>query len=161
MVYSLKRQLDSEKSKVRKLMTEKLGSEVDNIEMQEFFKSCVEEVKKDIQTRNMHHTRLEITPGRSNRRLGSAPEGIKRSPELSAFTNTDKKKAVELWLSNADLLEQLAEFMFPKKIKAELYKPAQDLIRRSNERAREDSPSHIILKKKRANHISYKPYINK
>ena len=84
-----------------KLKREKVLFRQDKNDLEEFFLQCIEEVRKDIMKRRA------IT---HNQTMKHATKQNK----LEEFTSTDKRKVIELLLSNESVLCFLYEKLFPK-----------------------------------------------
>jgi len=160
----LKKQLEQEKLKVRKLIAEKVESQNENNELKEFLLNAISEVKKEILLRSGVRSLSPPAPGS---RKNSTQEKIDVNftmPTLSAFTNTDKKRAMELLFTNENFVNRLTEQMFPKVKKTLENKPVKFLIRRGSQLTPEGlrnltaSPSARKVFGKKMNYISYKPY---
>ena len=98
VIISLKRQLDAERNKLRKLVAQQVSERAQSIELREFFITCIEEVKKDIMVRggvrsNSQIEDIDDAPCIVVRKPALYPflDSPKAKPTLSAFTPTDKR----------------------------------------------------------------------
>ena len=112
----VKQQLANERKKGIDLKTEKTNFYVRRNQLEELFLSCVEETRKDIERRKA------VTLARSNSiasglhknsRKGSQ-ENIAQAVKDEHFTASDKRKVLELLLSNENVLLFLYEKLFPR-----------------------------------------------
>lgn len=80
-------------------------------ELEEFFLGCIEEVRKDILKRRMRSFSYQSKSNRILPRTGS--ERFFKSKEadvrLNNFTDTDKRKVIEMMISNERVLMFLYE----------------------------------------------------
>jgi len=113
----LKNQIDQEKKNARSLRADKVNFMMQRNELEEFFLQCIEEVRKDIVKRKS----LNQATQKKNM-LWSASRGslAKESTDdelpnakLEHFTATDKRKVIELLMSNENVLLFLYEKLFP------------------------------------------------
>ena len=86
-------------------------------ELKEFFLACIEEVRKDILKRRMRSFSYQSKSNRILPKVGS--ERFFKSKEadvrLNNFTETDKKKVIEMMISNERVLTFLYDQLFPQK----------------------------------------------
>ena len=110
----LNQQMDVMKKSIRKLKKEKVNQYSERNELEEFFLSCIDEVRKEILKRRA------IFSKRSQKHLTKASlqmiEGQAASKvNLTDFTSTDRRKVIELRLSNESVLMFLYDKLFPRK----------------------------------------------
>lgn len=100
MVGKLKRQIDSEKKKLRSLRTAYTQEVAARTELQNFFKKCVEDARQDM----ARNKKTSKTSGRPLD-IGSVP--------LEELTAEDRARLIENWLSQDQVIYTLYEKMFP------------------------------------------------
>jgi len=113
----LKVQLEKEKLESRDLKTEKTNFYSRRNQLEELFLNCVEETRKDIERRKA------VTLARNNNFNSHLHKGSKKHDDSletaiknENFTATDKRKVLELLLSNENVLLFLYEKLFPRPI---------------------------------------------
>ena len=85
-------------------------------ELEEFFLQCIEEVRKDIVKRKSlaaaQKKNVLRSASRGSLAKGSVDDDLP-SAKLDQFTATDKRKVIELLMSNENVLLFLYEKLFP------------------------------------------------
>eukprot|EP00347_Sterkiella_histriomuscorum_P002600 403367516 len=121
----LKNQIDSEKKNARSLRAEKVNFMMQRNELEEFFLQCIEEVRKDIVKRKSITTAGYSTTKKNLKRSTSTASMTKtgtqayqeeqniQNAKLDQYTATDKRKVIELLMSNENVLLFLYEKLFP------------------------------------------------
>ena len=116
----LKNQNDVEKKQMRSLRAEKVNFMAQRNELEEFFLQCIEEVRKDIIKRKSITQQSKIGGGNTKsmkKSTSSHSIGIKSTDDYQAkldhYTATDKRKVIELLMSNENVLLFLYEKLFP------------------------------------------------
>lgn len=113
----LRNQMDLLKKSSVKLKRDKVKFSQDKTDLEEFFLSCIEEVKKDILKRRAlsrsQSAKKVIKNVATHSDGGSSMRRLKETGKLADFTNTDKRKVIELLLSNESILLFLYEKLFP------------------------------------------------
>ena len=114
----MKVQLENERKSTRDLKTEKTNFYSRRNQLEELFLNCVEETRKDIERRK------SVTLARNNNLNSHLHKGISKKHDDSLeqavknenFTQSDKRKVLELLLSNENVLLFLYEKLFPRPI---------------------------------------------
>ena len=122
-------QSDNEKRLNRELKNEQANFYSRRNQLEELFLNCVEETRKDIERRRA------VTLARANNLNSSLHMGTKKHDDSLAsaikneqFTASDKRKVLELLLSNENVLLFLYEKLFPRAMTTEnLLSQAQHL----------------------------------
>lgn len=119
----LKNQIDSEKKNARCLRADKVNFMTQRNELEEFFLQCIEEVRKDIVKRktisSSYSTKKNMKRSTSTASMkmmgagGSQQQEEQANAKLDNFTATDKRKVIELLMSNENVLLFLYEKLFP------------------------------------------------
>lgn len=113
----LRNQMDLLKKSSVKLKRDKVKFSQDKTDLEEFFLQCIEEVKKDILKRRAlsrsQSAKKVIRNVASHSDGGSSSRRLKETGKLADFTSTDKRKVIELLLSNESILLFLYEKLFP------------------------------------------------
>jgi len=112
-INNLRDKLKQQKMKTIEANSNKVKYFSDRNELEDFFLNCIEEVKKDIVKRK---TKQDSYPHKKFNR--SSSQNFKKSkslkgPKYEQFTKTDKKKVIELLISNEQVLLFLYEHLFP------------------------------------------------
>jgi len=119
----LKSQLEAEKRNLRQIKSAKTNYLLEKGELEDFFLQCIEEVRKEILTRRMKSAQLlsrnaskVMTRASSARHFPKAavPESAD-DIKLELFTESDKRKVIELLVSNEQVLLFLHQSLFPQK----------------------------------------------
>ena len=114
----MKVQLENERKSTRDLKTEKTNFYSRRNQLEELFLNCVEETRKDIERRK------SVTLARNSNLNSHLHKGISKKHDDSLeqavknenFTQSDKRKVLELLLSNENVLLFLYEKLFPRPI---------------------------------------------
>ena len=113
----MKVQLENERKASRELKTEKTNFYSRRNQLEELFLNCVEETRKDIERRKA------VTLARNSNFSSHLHKGTKKHDESlesaiknEHFTASDKRKVLELLLSNENVLLFLYEKLFPRPI---------------------------------------------
>ena len=101
----LRNQLNVSQSALRRIRAVKTDYLLEKGELEDFFLACIEEVKKDIQVRRERMTSY------SQRKTPIRPLN---ESELKFFTDTDKKRVIELLLTQDQVLLFLHRSLFPE-----------------------------------------------
>ena len=117
----LKNQIDNEKKYARSLRADKVNFMTQKNELEEFFLQCIEEVRKDIVKRktisSSYSNKRANTGLRKSTSTASMPRSeaaaVEANAKLDNFTATDKRKVIELLMSNENVLLFLYEKLFP------------------------------------------------
>eukprot|EP00743_Colponemidia_sp_Colp-15_P003311 GILK01003576.1.p1 GENE.GILK01003576.1~~GILK01003576.1.p1 ORF type:complete len:525 (+),score=74.49 GILK01003576.1:89-1663(+) len=122
IISHLKGQLEQEKKNVRILKAAKSTFVSEKNELEEFFLQCVEEVRKEIMKRRARSSahRLSAPVSRNQRHPAS------EMPQLDEFTAADRRRVIELLLSNEDVLIFLYERLFPHRATSSPAHPPTD-----------------------------------
>jgi hypothetical protein len=89
---------------------------VERNELEDFFLDCVEEVRKDIHRRRTTSATYSI---KKNLKKSTSTKALdpdtqdNQQPKLEQYTTTDKKRVIELLMSNENVLLFLYEKLFP------------------------------------------------
>lgn len=119
----LKSQLQLERKNMRDIKSAKTNYLLEKGELEDFFLMCVEEVRKEILARRMKSAQLlSRNPSKIMTRASSArhfpkaavPESVE-DIKLEMFTEGDKRKVIELLVSNEQVLLFLHNSLFPQK----------------------------------------------
>lgn len=119
----LKSQLEAERRNLRQIKSAKTNYLLEKGELEDFFLQCIEEVRKEILTRRMKSAQLlsrnaskVMTRSSSARHFPKAavPESAD-DIKLEMFTDSDKRKVIELLVSNEQVLLFLHQSLFPQK----------------------------------------------
>ena len=117
----LKTQLDNERKSHRVLKHEKSIFYAKRNELEEFFLKCIEEVRKDIERRKA--TTLAKANNLNSSLHKKAGDKIDDSLETAIksdnFTGSDKRKVIDLLMSNENVLLFLYEKLFPRAMTTE------------------------------------------
>ena len=119
IINSLKDKLKMQKRKTTEANSDKVNYFAHKNDLEDFFLNCIEEVKKDISKRkNMADSFSQKKLNRSSSEVIGKSGGILKNknvkgPKLEQFTKTDKKKVIELLISNEQVLLFLYEQLFP------------------------------------------------
>lgn len=110
-------QLEAERKLNRDLKTEKTNFYSRRNELEELFLKCVEETRRDIERRRA------VTLARNNnlnsvlhKTSGKFDDSLETAVKNEQFTAGDKRKVLELLLSNENVLLFLYEKLFPRAI---------------------------------------------
>ena len=110
-------QLELERKASRELKTEKTNFYSRRNQLEELFLNCVDETRKDIERRK------GVTLARNSNLNSNLHKGAKKNDDSlesaiknEHFTATDKRKVLELLLSNENVLLFLYEKLFPRPI---------------------------------------------
>ena len=113
----MKVQLENERKSSRDLKNEKANFYSRRNQLEELFLNCVEETRKDIERRKA------VTLARTNNLNSYLHKGSKKHDDSlesaiknEHFTSSDKRKVLELLLSNENVLLFLYEKLFPRPI---------------------------------------------
>jgi hypothetical protein len=82
-------------------------------ELEGFFLECVEEVKKDVIRRRLQSANYSVKKNTRGSAKTLNNDMEEQDPRLDQYTSTDKKKVIELLLSNENVLLFLYEKLFP------------------------------------------------
>jgi hypothetical protein len=119
-IHHLKNQLENEKKNLRIIKSAKTNYLLERGELESFFLQSIEEVRKDISKRRLkssHYssrTRLPRTSSGKSIRSTNTDEDVR----IDQFTDADKRRVIELLLSNEQVLLFIHENLFPKVNKA-------------------------------------------
>eukprot|EP01017_Pseudomicrothorax_dubius_P041847 TRINITY_DN6754_c0_g2_i1.p1 TRINITY_DN6754_c0_g2~~TRINITY_DN6754_c0_g2_i1.p1 ORF type:complete len:310 (+),score=83.77 TRINITY_DN6754_c0_g2_i1:431-1360(+) len=104
----LRNQMERAKKEIKQLKAEKMSLQAQRSEYEDFLVVCVEEVKKDIVKRKAMIAQQEAAT------RGVQPEGPREegNVDMKNFTFQDKKKVVEMILSNEAILDELHTIIF-------------------------------------------------
>ena len=110
--------MENERRNSRLLKTEKTIFFQKRNELEEFFLKCVDEVRKDIERRKA------VTLARKSNLNSTLPkkkaeEGLETAIKNENFTGTDKRKVIDLLMSNENVLLFLYEKLFPRGMTTE------------------------------------------
>ena len=112
----MKQQLATERKKCIELKTEKTNFYSQRSQLEELFLGCVEETRKDIERRKAFNlARSNSTSNTLNKnaiKLGQ--DSLNQAVKNENFTASDKRKVLELLLSNENVLLFLYERLFPR-----------------------------------------------
>ncbi|PFH32595.1 putative myosin heavy chain [Besnoitia besnoiti] len=114
----LRTSLQKEKRIVKQLRLEQSNAVSDRNEAEDFFLKCCEEVKKEIQarkTRTISSSKPKSTKGQAHNSedLWQPNGDLPRDLTLQDFLKSDKRRLLELIVSNDDILAQLHTVLFP------------------------------------------------
>jgi superfamily I DNA and/or RNA helicase len=113
-ILSLQRQLKAEQRTMRQLKSAKSNYLLERGELEEFFLDCIENVRKDVLRR-----RLKANPST-------------REVKLEQFTESDKRKVIELLVSDERVLLMVHDRIFPtSKPSSAAFTPSKMLPSRS------------------------------
>ena len=115
-VKQLKTQLDQEHKQLRQMRAEKVNFLSQRNELEEFFLQCIEEVRKEIVKRrsiSSAYKTMKRSTSQSSMRKQQQQSNQVPNPKLEQYTSTDKKKVIELLMSNENVLLFLYEKLFP------------------------------------------------
>ena len=119
----LKVQLESERRHNKDLKTEKANFYSRRNQLEELFLKCVEETRKDIERRRAvtfsRHSNLNSTLHKQKQ--SKFDDSLETAIKSDQFTATDKRKVLELLLSNENVLLFLYEKLFPRAITTETF----------------------------------------
>ena len=102
IIIGLKSQLRTQKNKSSRMKSRETDHQVQRTEMEEFFYECIEEVKREIITRKQ--TLSYLTPYKYRT----------MQKQMLNFSTSDKRKVLELLLSNDQLISSLYQIIFRK-----------------------------------------------
>jgi hypothetical protein len=115
-IYELRGKLELERKNARWTKTDKVKRVMERNDLEEFFVECVEEVRKDVVRRRTASAGYSV---KKNMRKSTSSKMIEihkedeQDPRLDQYTATDKKKVIELLMSNENVLLFLYEKLFP------------------------------------------------
>ena len=114
-INNLKSKLKLQKNKTIAANSEKVKYFAHRNDLEDFFLNCIEEVKKDISKRKIQADGYAKKLNKSSSEVFDkrAKTAKSKAPKLDAFTKTDKKKVIELLISNDQVLLYLYEKLFP------------------------------------------------
>jgi len=112
-IYELRHKLDQERKNARWTKTDKVKRVMQRNDLEEFFMECVEEVRKDIVKRRAHSAANGIAAKKHSIKNGKTIEEDQDGPKLDQYTATDKRRVIELLMSNENVLLFLYEKLFP------------------------------------------------
>ena len=121
----MKVQLENERKNGRDLKTEKTNYYSRRNQLEELFLNCVEETRKDIERRkavtlartNNLNTHLHRSSAIGGGKKSHLPDdSLESAIKNEHFTSSDKRKVLELLLSNENVLLFLYEKLFPRPI---------------------------------------------
>ena len=132
----MKVQLENERKTSRDLKNEKTNYYSRRNQLEELFLNCVEETRRDIERRKSvtlartNNLNSHLHKGPSKKHDDSLESAIKNEH----FTSTDKRKVLELLLSNENVLLFLYEKLFPRASATDLMQkvPSQTMTHNSN-----------------------------
>jgi hypothetical protein len=111
--------LNQERKSKKDLVNEQANYYSKRNQLEELFLECVEEVRKDI------HRRKASSIGMHGDLTGS----LKPTKESKSFTATDKRKVLDLLLSNENVLLFLYEKLFPRPLaQGKVFKESQAIF---------------------------------
>ena len=112
-----KTQLEAERKLNRDLKTEKTNFYSRRNELEELFLKCVDETRKDIERRRAvtfaRNSNLNSTLHKTSSKFDDSLESAVKNEQ---FTASDKRKVLELLLSNENVLLFLYEKLFPRAV---------------------------------------------
>ena len=112
-----KTQIETERKENRELKTEKANFYSRRNELEELFLKCVDETRRDIERRRAvtfaRNTNLNSTLHKTSSKFDDSLESAIKNEQ---FTAGDKRKVLELLLSNENVLLFLYEKLFPRAI---------------------------------------------
>ena len=112
----LKVQLEQERKNNKDLKTEKANFYSRRNELEELFLKCVDETRRDIERRRAvtlsRHKNLNSTLHKNNQ--SKFDDSLETAMKNDQFTASDKRKVLELLLSNENVLLFLYEKLFPR-----------------------------------------------
>ena len=111
-----KSQLEIERRNSRDLKTEKTNYFSKRSQIEELFLSCIEEVRKDIQRRKAVTLAKDANLNSSlhAKRNRKIDDSLSQAINNEQFTAPDKRKVIDLLLSNENVLLFLYEKLFPR-----------------------------------------------
>ncbi len=113
----LNNQLEAEKRNLKKLKASKANYVLEKGEFEDIFIDCVEEVKKDILTRRARAQELSLKSSKHMTRAVSEkviPLRDSQEVKLEHFTDPDRRKVMELFISHEKVLDFLHEKLFQR-----------------------------------------------
>ena len=110
-----------EKKNSRDLKTEKTNYFSKRSQLEEFFLACIEEVRKDIQRRKAVALARESNLNSSlhTKKDSKLQDTLDNAIKNESFTPTDKRRVVDLLLSNENVLLFLYEKLFPRQLSSQ------------------------------------------
>ncbi|CAI2360921.1 unnamed protein product [Moneuplotes crassus] len=115
-INNLRDKLKQQKMKTIEANSNKVNYFSNRNDLEDFFLNCIEEVKKDIKKRREKQDGYQSKKlSRSNSEIVNKNRRIK-GPKYENFTKTDKKKVIEMLISNEQVLLFLYEHLFPYEI---------------------------------------------
>lgn len=117
LIWELRAKLENERKSSKWAQSDKANKLTKKNELEDLFLDCVEEVRKDIARRRAmsatySNKKLNMRKSMSTRSLAEAtsePEAAR----IGQYTATDKRKVIELLMSNENVLLFLYEKLFP------------------------------------------------
>ena len=119
LIWELRTKLDNEKKTAKWAQTDKARRLMERSELEEFFLSCIDEVRKDLIRRKATSAAYSNKKNMKKSASSKSLEGQyqtnqnERDPKFEEYTATDKKKVIELLMSNENVLLFLYEKLFP------------------------------------------------
>lgn len=113
MIWDLRAKLDNERKSAKWTKNDKLNRVIERNELEDFFLECVDEVRKDIVKRKSTSAQLSVKKNMKKSASSKAIEADDDDAKLDHYTATDKKKVIELLMSNENVLLFLYEKLFP------------------------------------------------
>ena len=134
-IINLKKQLDFEKRNNKDLRTIKASINYERSELKDFFLNCIEEVKKDIQRRKIKtsgsSTRDAGQRAKTSAIKGNIEKPIEEDAKFKNFTASDKRKVIELLLSDEQVLLLLFDMLFPNQATGNPSSAAAAILKKS------------------------------
>jgi len=115
-IYELRGKLELERKNARWTKTDKVKRVMERNDLEEFFVECVEEVRKDVIRRRTASAGYSVKKNMrksTSSKMIEIPKEDEQEPRLDQYTATDKKKVIELLISNENVLLFLYEKLFP------------------------------------------------
>ncbi|CAG9316631.1 unnamed protein product [Blepharisma stoltei] len=102
-----KNTIDNEKKKFKSAAAQQSSIYLEKVDSESLFLECVEEVRKEVQRRK--------AKSMSQQKYGRRTKSSERKTRQDAFTPGDKRKILELLISNEQVLIMLYERLFPHR----------------------------------------------
>ena len=117
----LRTQLEVERRSSRELKTEKQKFFSKKSELEELFMACIEEVRKDIARRKSVQLARDnnLNSTLKSKKATKFDDTLESAIKNEQFTAGDKRKVIDLLLSNENVLLFLYEKLFPRRLSAQ------------------------------------------
>jgi len=129
IISQLKHRLENEKKSLKDIKSKTAyGQGFEKLEIKEQFLNCIEEIRKEVSRRRVQNSKTQkiakamenrsgLMTSKSNKKTAFSPmspiaDDTESRPKLNSFTAGDKRKVVEMLLSNESVLMKIYENLY-------------------------------------------------